>query len=64
MWKVKMEATLNIFPLIVVLLLYFGVPVCILVTIYYFYKLFKIRNEELKKQNEILDRIANVLERS
>jgi hypothetical protein len=63
MWSVKMDAALGIFPIIIVLY-YIAIPVGLIVVISYFYKLFKIRNEELKKQNELLNRIVNVLERS
>ncbi|WP_158095116.1 hypothetical protein [Gottfriedia luciferensis] len=58
-----MDTTLSILPLFV-MLFYIGIPACILIVIYFFYKLFKTRNEELKRQNEILERIVNVLERS
>jgi hypothetical protein len=59
-----METILNFFPLLLILV-YIGIPFAI---IYFFYKkyegLAKKRNEELKKQNDILERIASVLERS
>ncbi|WP_176545118.1 hypothetical protein [Bacillus sp. AFS041924] len=58
-----MDAFLGIFPLVIILF-YIAIPAGIIAIIYFFYKLFKDRNEELKKQNEILNRIANVLERS
>ncbi|SFC21000.1 hypothetical protein [Bacillus sp. UNCCL81] len=58
-----MDATLSIIP-IIMMLFNIAIPVCLIVVVYYFYKLFKIRNEELKKQNELLNRIVNVLERS
>ncbi|MFF3022930.1 hypothetical protein ACFVRR_09715 [Gottfriedia sp. NPDC057948] len=58
-----MDAALGIFP-IIIMLFNIAIPVGLIVVIYYFYKLFKIRNEELKKQNELLNRIVNVLERS
>ncbi|WP_167555247.1 hypothetical protein [Gottfriedia acidiceleris] len=58
-----MDATLSIFPIIITLF-YIAIPAGLIVAISYFYKLFKIRNEELKKQNELLNRIVNVLERS
>gem|GEM_PF-4833877 len=58
-----MDTALSIIP-IIMMLFYIAIPVCLIVVISNFYKLFKIRNEELKKQNELLSRIVNVLERS
>ncbi|UPM55846.1 hypothetical protein [Gottfriedia acidiceleris] len=58
-----MDAALGVFP-IIIMLFYIAIPVGLIVVISYFYKLFKIRNEELKKQNELLSRIVNVLERA
>ncbi|MES9684208.1 hypothetical protein ABWK22_15115 [Gottfriedia acidiceleris] len=58
-----MDTVLGIFP-IIIMLFYIAIPAGLIVVISYFYKLFKIRNEELKKQNDLLSRIVNVLERS